>query len=98
MVRHLLLPFSILSKIYHGPICATLDAVSHHRQRDWPQVLGQRSQRGHRQEEQRADDHDRAKQQTSKGEGVVAQSAQAERSVLLQPSDAAIAIGAMIGR
>ena len=47
-------------------------------ERDRPQVLRQRSERGHRQEQQRADDDDRSEQKTSEGQGVVAQGPQSE--------------------
>ena len=47
-------------------------------------MLGQRSERGDRQEQQRADDHDRAEQQAAEGQRVVAQRSQAERRRFLR--------------
>ena len=55
-------------------------------------------ERRNRQEQQCADDHDRAEQQAAEGEGVVAQGSQTERACSSScPRKAAIAIGAMIG-
>src|SRR5579885_2765754 len=64
----------------------------------WSEMIGQRSKRGDRQKQQRAENHDRAKQQKVEGHRVIAHGSQPVRRLLFIPRNAAIAIGATIGK
>src|SRR5580704_13197468 len=78
LVKHSLFPYRY-PRLINRVGCITYSATEGNR----PQMLSQRSKRGHREKEQPGNDDDRPEQETSERKCVVAQGAESEWSLLL---------------